>query len=176
MVTRLRPICRYVVTIILLASRLSLYPHAHRSSTRWQAPMLQVRLLRHAAEMAREHVQGACGHNVLLVVQRIAKRRGLNFSALPGCAQTSFEAFAKRPYITGIQQLLFEGCGRPRTNPTCLRRGNRPCKIHDFWHVEPQAMCLADEEHNICADFFVRRAPGKIMPVVVLCFVVIEQL
>eukprot|EP00892_Ulva_mutabilis_P012447 jgi/Ulvmu1/9575/UM054_0005.1 len=56
------------------------------------------------------------------------------------CRDPKFEHFAARPYILGIQDILF-GCGDA---------------VHDFYHVEPQYTCLLDDADRLVADHIVR--------------------
>lgn len=60
-----------------------------------------------------------------------------------GCAPPGFPAFAKKPHMLGVQDLLFH-CNQ---NPE-----------HDFHHVEPQAQCLTTVKGGSAVDFIVRYA------------------
>ena len=56
------------------------------------------------------------------------------------CRDPPFAHFLARPYILGLQDMLF-GCNEP---------------IHDFYHVEPQSECLTDSAGQLAVDFIVR--------------------
>lgn len=58
------------------------------------------------------------------------------------CRSPSFEHFLARPYIVGLQDMLFD----------CQQ------EIHDFYHVEPQFECLVDASGKLVADWVVRCA------------------
>lgn len=56
------------------------------------------------------------------------------------CRDPSFAHFLARPYILGLQDMLFS-CNEP---------------IHDFYHVEPQHTCLDDTSGRLVVDWLVR--------------------
>jgi hypothetical protein len=58
------------------------------------------------------------------------------------CRDPSFAHFLARPYILGLQNLVFS-CNEP---------------IHDFYHVEPQHTCLLDDNKELVVDYILRCA------------------
>jgi hypothetical protein len=58
------------------------------------------------------------------------------------CRDPTFEHFAARPYVVGLQDLLFK----------CSDH------VHDFYHVEPQHSCLLDDADHLVVDWIVRCA------------------
>ena len=58
------------------------------------------------------------------------------------CRDPSFAHFLARPYILGLQDMLFS-CNEP---------------VHDFYHVEPQHTCLEDESGKLAVDWLIRCA------------------
>jgi hypothetical protein len=56
------------------------------------------------------------------------------------CRDPTFIQFTARPYILGLQDMLFQ-CSEP---------------THDFYHVEPQHTCLLDNEGHRVIDYIIR--------------------
>jgi hypothetical protein len=56
------------------------------------------------------------------------------------CRDPPFEYFTAKPYVIGLQDKLYD-CGDSR---------------HDFFHVEPQHMCILDNDANLVMDWAVR--------------------